>query len=103
MVGKPGTIQKHDAVVYKSLIADFGYDISDYEAIQPEYGTMDDFNELIAKAKELGRKYMFWDEENMTQKTCCRCTKFMFGLCTCLRMGLCDNNIKCMYEKADMS
>lgn len=37
------------------LIADFGYDISDYEAIQPEYGTMDDFNELIAKAKELGK------------------------------------------------
>lgn len=44
------------------LIADFGYDISDYETIQPEYGTMDDFNEMIAKAKELG-KNMFWDEE----------------------------------------
>lgn len=48
------------------LIADFGYDISDYETIQPEYGTMDDFNELIAKAKELG-KNMFWDEEHDTK------------------------------------
>lgn len=34
---------------------DFGYDISDYEGIQPEYGTMEDFEELIAKAKQLGK------------------------------------------------
>lgn len=40
---------------FRSSIADFGYDISDYEAIQPEYGTMDDFTALIAKAKELGK------------------------------------------------
>lgn len=39
--------------------ADFGYDISDYEAIQPEYGTMDDFTELITKAKELGKRLPF--------------------------------------------
>lgn len=35
---------------------DFGYDISDYEAIQPEYGTMDDLIELVAKATELGKR-----------------------------------------------
>jgi len=46
-------------------ITDFGYDISDYFSIQPEYGTMADFDELIAKAKELGKlcrrtkNYMF--------------------------------------------
>lgn len=62
------------------LITDFGYDISDYEAIQPEYGTMDDFNELIAKAKELG-KNVCRERENMTQKMCFQCIKFMFILC----------------------
>lgn len=37
-----------------SFVIDFGYDISDYESIQPEYGTMADFDELIAEAKKLG-------------------------------------------------
>lgn len=34
---------------------DFGYDISDYRSIQPEYGTMEDFDSLIRKAQELGK------------------------------------------------
>lgn len=42
--------------IFKSPMVDFGYDISDYKSIQPEYGTMEDFDELIAKAKELGIK-----------------------------------------------
>lgn len=33
---------------------DFGYDIADFYAIQDEYGTMEDFDRLIAKANELG-------------------------------------------------
>lgn len=33
---------------------DFGYDISDFYDIQDEYGTMEDFEKLIAKANELG-------------------------------------------------
>ena len=33
---------------------DNGYDISDYRAIDPMYGTLDDMKELIAKAKERG-------------------------------------------------
>lgn len=37
-----------------NFLKDFGYDISDYLSIQPEYGTMQDFDELIAKAKSLG-------------------------------------------------
>lgn len=35
---------------------DFGYDIADFYDIQPEYGTLDDFDLLIAKAKSLDIK-----------------------------------------------
>ncbi|XP_053690081.1 maltase A3-like [Sabethes cyaneus] len=42
--------------MYKSPMADFGYDISDFRDIQPEYGTMDDFRRQIAEAKRLGLK-----------------------------------------------
>jgi alpha-glucosidase len=37
---------------YPSPQVDFGYDISDYEAIDPQYGTMADFDRLIAEAKK---------------------------------------------------
>ncbi len=37
---------------YPSPQVDFGYDISDYKAIAPEYGTMADFDELLAEAKK---------------------------------------------------
>ncbi|WP_407370357.1 glycoside hydrolase family 13 protein [Carnobacterium sp.] len=40
--------------VYKSPNDDNGYDISDYQAISPEFGTMDDMDELIQKANEYG-------------------------------------------------
>ncbi|XP_064535176.1 maltase 1 [Drosophila montana] len=42
--------------IYKSPMVDFGYDISDYRDIQPEYGTLEDFDDLIAKANQLGIK-----------------------------------------------
>ena len=38
--------------IYPSPQVDFGYDISDYEAIDPAYGTMADFDKLVAEAKE---------------------------------------------------
>ena len=38
--------------VYKSPNDDNGYDISDYEDIMDEFGTMEDMDELIAKARE---------------------------------------------------
>ncbi|MFS0662116.1 alpha-glucosidase [Niallia alba] len=42
--------------VYKSPNDDNGYDISDYEAIMDEFGTMADMDELIATANEKGIK-----------------------------------------------
>ena len=40
--------------VYKSPNDDNGYDIADYKAIQPEFGTMEDFDLLLAEAKARG-------------------------------------------------
>lgn len=37
---------------YPSPQIDYGYDISDYTAIDPDYGTMADFDRLIAEAKK---------------------------------------------------
>ena len=38
--------------IYPSPQVDFGYDISDYEAIDPQYGTMADFDRLVAEARK---------------------------------------------------
>lgn len=40
--------------MYKSPNDDNGYDISDYQGIMDEFGTMDDFNELTKEAHERG-------------------------------------------------
>ncbi|XP_053603084.1 maltase A1-like isoform X2 [Plodia interpunctella] len=40
--------------IYLSPMYDFGYDITNYTKIAPEYGTMEDFDNLMAKAKALG-------------------------------------------------
>jgi alpha-glucosidase len=37
--------------IYPSPQVDFGYDISNYEAIDPQYGTLKDFDHLLAEAK----------------------------------------------------
>lgn len=42
--------------VYKSPMVDMGYDISDYQAIDPQFGTMADFDHLLAEAKKRGMK-----------------------------------------------
>jgi alpha-glucosidase len=39
---------------YKSPMKDFGYDVSDYEDVDPVFGTLDDFDELLAAAHERG-------------------------------------------------
>ena len=38
--------------IYPSPQADFGYDISDYKAIDPQYGTLADFDRMVAEANK---------------------------------------------------
>ncbi|HEV2577022.1 MAG TPA: alpha-glucosidase [Acidobacteriaceae bacterium] len=40
------------APMYPSPQVDFGYDISDYENVDPQYGTMKDFDALLAAGKQ---------------------------------------------------
>jgi alpha-glucosidase len=42
--------------IFQSPMADFGYDISDYRAIDPLFGTMEDFDALLADVHEHGLK-----------------------------------------------
>ena len=44
--------------IYKSPNDDNGYDISDYRAIMDEFGTMQDFDHMLAMAHERGIKIM---------------------------------------------
>ena len=41
--------------VYPSPMADFGYDITNYEEIDPLFGTLKDFDRLVSSAKVLSR------------------------------------------------
>ena len=43
---------------FKSPMADFGYDIADQRAVDPLFGTLEDFDRLLAKAHSLGLKVM---------------------------------------------
>ena len=43
---------------FKSPMADFGYDSADYRAVDPLFGTLEDFDRLLAKAHSLGLKVM---------------------------------------------
>lgn len=66
----PGIIERLDYVAslgvdaiwvspfFKSPMADFGYDIADYRDVDPLFGTLDDFDRLLAKAHALGLKVM---------------------------------------------
>ncbi len=40
--------------IYPSPNADYGYDISDYRDIHPDYGTLDQFKKVLDRAHELG-------------------------------------------------
>ena len=46
------------STVYKSPQKDMGYDISDYEDIDPRYGTIADVDNLIAELKKRDMKLM---------------------------------------------
>ena len=40
---------------YKSPMKDFGYDVSDYRQVDPLFGTLDDFEEMVSTAHSLGK------------------------------------------------
>lgn len=42
------------APIYKSPQIDNGYDVADYQDIEPDYGTLDDFRELLDLAHDMG-------------------------------------------------
>ena len=43
---------------FQSPMKDYGYDVSDYRAIDPMFGSMDDFDALLSRAHELGLRIM---------------------------------------------
>ena len=44
--------------IYPSPMADFGYDVSDYTAIDPAFGTMDEFDALVRDAHAAGLRVL---------------------------------------------
>ncbi|KPI39957.1 Alpha-glucosidase [Cyphellophora attinorum] len=44
--------------MYKSPQKDFGYDISDYQDVDPQFGTLADLDELIKKCHDMGMKLL---------------------------------------------
>ncbi|GLS27287.1 alpha-amylase family glycosyl hydrolase [Marinibactrum halimedae] len=64
----PGITQKLDYIkqlgvdaiwispFFASPMKDFGYDVSDYRAVDPMFGTLEDFDALVQKAHECGLK-----------------------------------------------
>ena len=44
--------------IYPSPLADFGYDVSDYTAVDPQLGSLADFEELVAAADERGLRVL---------------------------------------------
>ena len=66
----PGIVERLDYVAslgvdaiwiapfFRSPMADFGYDIADYRDVDPLFGTLADFDGLLAKAHALGLKVM---------------------------------------------
>ena len=69
------------APMYPSPQVDFGYDVSDYEAIDPQYGTLADFKDLQAAAAKRHMRVLIdmvmnhtsdkhkWFQESMTSRT----------------------------------
>ncbi len=46
--------------MYESPMADFGYDISDFRNIDPIFGDLDDFDELVTEMHNRGRQTKYF-------------------------------------------
>jgi glycosidase len=44
--------------IYPSPMHDFGYDVADYKAVDPVFGTLEDFDRLVAAARERGLRVL---------------------------------------------
>lgn len=56
--------------IFESPMVDFGYDVSNFTAIQSEYGSMDDFDGLMAEAKKLEIKIILDFVPNHSSDKC---------------------------------
>lgn len=45
-------------------MVDFGYDISNFREIDPTFGSMEDFENLLRKAKKYGKFYKYFVKRN---------------------------------------
>jgi alpha-glucosidase len=66
----PGILQRMDYIAslgvdaiwispfFTSPMADFGYDIADYRGVDPVFGSLEDFDRIVARAHSLGLKVM---------------------------------------------
>lgn len=46
---------------YKSPMKDFGYDVSDFRDVDPMFGTLQDFDELVKQAHKRGEILLLYD------------------------------------------
>ncbi|XP_055919172.1 maltase A2-like [Eupeodes corollae] len=56
--------------IFKSPMSDFGYDISDFYNIDPLFGSLEDFDELVVKAKKIGLKIILDFVPNHSSDEC---------------------------------
>ncbi|MGC9467208.1 MAG: maltose alpha-D-glucosyltransferase [Anaerolineae bacterium] len=56
--------------IFPSPLRDDGYDVSDYRAIHPDYGTMEDFHRLVQEAHERGLRIVVELVPNHTSDQC---------------------------------
>jgi len=54
---------------YPSPMADYGYDVADYIGVDPLFGTLDDFDQMVVRAHELGLRVVIDIVPNHTSDT----------------------------------
>lgn len=76
---------------FKSPMKDFGYDVSDYRDVDPMFGTLEDFDTLVADAHQLGLKVIIdqvishtadvhpWFKESRKDKTNARADWYVWA------------------------